>query len=431
MAAAAVALVLVMRSTLSEQVADAAERRAQELAAELEAGETPSLSVGDDEEQLIQVIDALGRVVAATDNVAGRAPVATLDENDSAEITVRLDGDQEQLLAAAAEASTAAGRTTVLVALTTEEVDDAVAVASGLLVQGAPVLLVLVAVTTWLVTGRALSPVEAARRQVDAISAADLHRRLPESGGRDEIARLVTTMNRLLGRLEDAQTRQRRFISDASHELRSPVATLRQHAEVAIARPEHSSTGELAETVLAESLRLQHLVEDLLLLARTDEHRLRLRRQPTDLDDAVFEEARRLRRDTDLHIDITGVSPARVDGDPAALDRALRNLGANAARHARSRIAFALDEQAGTVVLAVDDDGGGIAEADRRRVLERFVRLDEARTRDTGGAGLGLAIVAELVAAHGGSVAVGRAPLGGARFTICLPASTGGAGPSA
>ena len=228
-------------------------------------------------------------------------------------------------------------------------------------------------------------------------------------------------MNRMLGRLEQAQVRQRRLVSDASHELRSPVAAIRQHAEVALAYPDRTTVGELAGTVLAEDLRLQRLAEDLLLLTRADEHTLALRRRPVDLDDLVFEEARRLRAATGLRVDTTAVSAGRVDGDAAGLRRVLRNLGDNAARHTAGRLALSLAERDGLVLLGVEDDGPGIPEADRERVFERFVRLDDARARDDGGSGLGLAIVAELVAAHGGTVSIDASSLGGARVEVVLP----------
>jgi signal transduction histidine kinase len=225
----------------------------------------------------------------------------------------------------------------------------------------------------------------------------------------------------MLSRLDQAQARQRRLVADASHELRSPVATIRQHAEVALAHPGRTATAELAATVLAEDLRLQRLAEDLLLLTRADEHTLAPRRRPVDLDDLVFDEARRLRGASGLRVDTTTVSAGRVDGDAAGLRRMLRNLGDNAARHAGGQLAFSLGERDGMVRLAVDDDGPGIPEADRERVFERFVRLDSARARDDGGSGLGLAIVAELVAAHGGTVAITTSPLGGARVAVALP----------
>jgi signal transduction histidine kinase len=235
-------------------------------------------------------------------------------------------------------------------------------------------------------------------------------------------------MNRMLGRLEEGQARQRRFIADASHELRSPVASIRQHAEVAISHPELTSVGELSETVYAENRRVERLVDDLLLLARADEHTLQLRRRPVDLDDLVFDEARRLRDATDLRIETTAVSAGRVSGDAASLRRVLRNLGDNAARHARAHVAFALGEHDGAVQLDVDDDGPGIPADDRQRVFERFVRLDDARARDRGGSGLGLAIVAEVVSAHGGAITISDSGLGGARVQVRFPRPDGRAG---
>ncbi|MGH9267765.1 MAG: sensor histidine kinase, partial [Acidimicrobiales bacterium] len=337
----------------------------------------------------------------------------------STEIEVPVDdGD---FLAVATAANTAEGRFIVVVARSLEDVTDPTRAVTSLLFIGLPALLLVVAVTTWRAVGRALAPVEAMRSEVDEISAAELHRRVPDPPGKDEISRLAHTMNRMLGRLERAQARHRRFISDVSHELRSPVASIRQHAEVALAHPERTSTSELAETVLAENHRLQGLVDDLLLLARADEHTLGLRRNPVDLDDLVFAEARRLRGTTDLRIDTTEVSAGRVEGDATGLARVLRNLGDNAARHARSRVSFGVTEGDAAVVLTVDDDGLGIPGAARERVFERFVRLDDARDRDHGGSGLGLAIVAELVRAHGGTVTIADSGLGGARIEIVLP----------
>jgi signal transduction histidine kinase len=199
------------------------------------------------------------------------------------------------------------------------------------------------------------------------------------------------------------------------------VATIRQHAEVALAHPERATMAELAETVLAEDLRLQGLVDDLLVLAKADEHTLDLHRRPVDLDDLVFEEARHLRASSGHQIDTSAVSAGRVSADPAALRRVLRNLADNATRAARTRISLGLSELDGLVVLTVDDDGPGIPATERERVFERFVRLDESRARNDGGNGLGLAIVAELVAAHGGSVAIAEGDLGGARFVVTLP----------
>ena len=416
----ALALVASLREMLTREVGTAAELRADQAVAALESGAAPAAAATtDDEDVVIQVLDAAGTVEAASGNVAGRPPVADIEPGDRAEVAVPFDDDR--FLAVAAVAEGPDGPLTVLSAHSLDSVSESTAAVTTLLSLGLPLLLVVVGATTWWIVGRALTPVEAVRREVDAISASQLHRRVPEPGSSDEIARLSATMNRMLDRLEQARDRQRRLVSDASHELRSPIAVIRQHAEVAIAHPERTTTDALADTVAAESLRLQRLVDDLLLLARADERTLLLERRPLDVDDVVLDEAHRLRAMTALHVDTTEVSAGRILGDAAATRRIVRNLTDNAARHARTRIGLALSEVDGFVLLHVDDDGPGIAAEDRMRVLDRFVRLDEARARDGGGAGLGLAIVTELVAAHGGEVAVSDSPLGGARVTLRLP----------
>jgi signal transduction histidine kinase len=426
MVVGAVLLVSVLRETLTREVRAAARLRGQDVAAVLAAnGAGPGpLAVDDAEELLIQVLDEGGRVVAASPGAGGLGPVARLRPGESAQVEVPAGGPVEEdgeFLAVATGADTPQGRRTVVVVRSTETVTEATAAVGGLLAIGLPLLLVVVGATTWILVGRALAPVEAIRAEVDAISGDALHRRVPDPPTGDEIGRLARTMNRMLGRLEQAQARQRRLVADASHELRSPVATIRQHAEVALAHPDRTTTTELAATVLAEDLRLQRLAEDLLLLTRADEHTLALRRRPVDLDDLVFDEARRVRGASGLRVDTTAVSAGRVDGDPAGLRRVLRNLGDNAARAAGGQLAFSVAEDDGVVRLTVDDDGQGIPEADRERVFERFVRLDDARARDDGGSGLGLAIVAELVTAHGGAVAITSSPLGGARVEVTLP----------
>jgi signal transduction histidine kinase len=422
--AGGIALVWAMRDALTDEVRDAARVRARDTAAALEAGTDPSFVAADqgdeDDDLFIQIVDGDGAVVAASPFVSDVAePVARLAPGESAEVTV--PGEDDEFLAVASDA----GRYTVIAARTLDTVGESTAVVTDLLWIGLPLLLVVAAATTWLVVGRALAPVEAIRREVDAISSADLDRRVPTPAGGDEIARLATTMNAMLERLERGQARQRRFVADASHELRSPVASIRQHAEVAQAHPEQTTVGALAETVAAENLRVERLVDDLLLLVRADEHTLQLRKRPVDVDDLVFEEARRLRDTAERRVDTSRVSAGRVSGDRGALRRVLRNLGDNAARHAASQVAFALDERDGEVLLAVDDDGSGIAPTDRQRVFERFVRLDDARARDAGGSGLGLAIVAEVVGAHRGTISVGDSDLGGARFEVRLPATDG------
>ncbi|HEX8132926.1 MAG TPA: histidine kinase dimerization/phospho-acceptor domain-containing protein, partial [Actinomycetes bacterium] len=328
-----VMLVAVLRDALTGEVLAAAGSRAAEVAADLESGTRPdALAVGEAEDQLIQVVDERGRVVRASPNVHGLPPVARLRPGTSARIDVPIDNDD--FLAVAVAASTPRGRLTVLVARVADMVGESTRIVTLLLAVGLPVLLLVVAATTWKVVGRALAPVEAIRREVDEISAVQLHRRVPDPPGDDEVARLARTMNRMLGRLQRAHQRQRRFVADASHELRCPVASIRQHAVVALVHPGSTTIQELAARVLAEDLRIERLVEDLLLLACADEHALPAGRRQVDLDDLVFDEARRLRAATGLEVDVGAVSAGRVDGDADGLRRMLRNLGDNAARHA-------------------------------------------------------------------------------------------------
>jgi signal transduction histidine kinase len=424
LAVGAAVLAVALRSTLTDEVRTAAGLRATAVAGQLGAGVAPaSAAVAEDDDEVVQVLGPGGEVVATSTGVDAGRPVADLGPGRSSAVDVVVEGERERFLVVARAAPAGGGSGTVLVGRALDDVADAVGAVTRLLLAGLPVLLLLVALTTWKLTGRALAPVEAIRAEVDAVSAAELHRRVPAPAGSDEIARLAATMNRMLDRLEEAQARQRRFVSDASHELRSPVATIRQHAEVALAHPGMVDAGSLAATVLAEDLRLQGIVEDLLLLARMDEGSP-LRRRPVDVDDLVFEEAGRLRAAGRVQVDTGAVSAGRVDGDAAALRRVLRNLADNAGRHARSRVALSVAEAGGSVVVAVDDDGPGIPAGERDRVFQRFVRLDDARARDGGGTGLGLSIVAEVVAAHGGEVAVADSPLGGTRVEVRLPAGS-------
>jgi signal transduction histidine kinase len=278
-----------------------------------------------------------------------------------------------------------------------------------------------VGIVTWAVVGHALAPVEGIRREVEAISSSELYRRVPSAPGSDEIARLAVTMNSMLARLDEGRQRERRLVSDASHELRSPITSIRQHAEVAISHPGSTTTPELASIVMEEIERLQRIVEDLLLLSSLDEGSVRLRMTPVDLDDVVFEEAKRARATSGRRIVTDEVSAGRVTGDRPALERLVRNLTENAIRHARHEVRLSLTSAGDGVVLIVEDDGQGVPIEDRERIFERFVRLEEARDRDSGGSGLGLAIVHELSLAHAATITVSEASIGGARFEVRFP----------
>lgn len=419
---AGIALVGILRSTLTESVLVSIEQRATDLATELANGTPPEqLTLGGaDDDLVIQVLDEDGAVVAAGAE-SGDRPLADLEPGESSTITV--PGDDDPYLAYHTRTDAPGRVFSVLVARSLDIVADSTDLVGSLLIVGIPSLLLVVAVTTWLMVGRALAPVEAIRREVDEISGAALHRRVPAPAGGDEISRLATTMNRMLDRLEAAQARQRQLVADTSHELRSPIATIRQHVEVALAHPDRATLADLAETVLAEDLRLGELVDDLLLLARADEGILSLHVEPVDLDDIVLDHARRLRATAKVAVDTRQISAGRVVGDVSALNRVVANLAENAARHARERVSFALRPAAGDVRLQVDDDGPGIPAADRDRVFDRFVRLEGARSREDGGGGLGLSIVRELVDAHGGTVRIADSPLGGTRVEVVFPAA--------
>ncbi|MBA2642659.1 MAG: HAMP domain-containing protein, partial [Actinobacteria bacterium] len=275
---AAVTMVALQKRSLREQVEASADLRAGSLTEQLRSSAPTDLApFGDPEgdEEFVQILDASGSVVQASPNVAGRPVVVRLDPEETRIIGPRSPPDQEPLdepfLVVAASSSGPDGRLTVIVGRSFEIVADATRTLTRVLVIAIPLLLLVVGLVTWRVVARALSPVDAIRAEVDAISSRELHRRLPAPGGNDEIFRLAATMNRMLARLEAGRLRERRFVSDASHELRSPVATIRQHAEVALSHPDQTSTEDLAEIVLDEDARLQRLVEDLLLLTRIDE----------------------------------------------------------------------------------------------------------------------------------------------------------------
>ncbi len=416
---AGVLVVLLLRRDLTASVDAAAELRVEDLVAALEAGREPAeLVADDDDEVLVQVVAEDGRVLAASEDLEGAGALAG-DEVDGRAVDVPDESGAYRLVSDTADLDD--GQVLVVVARSAEAVDEGVGTVGGSLLVGIPALLFVVAVTTWVVTGRALRPVEAIRREVAAITNAELDRRVPAPGGRDEVARLAGTMNAMLDRLEAGRDRARRFVSDASHELRSPIATIRHELEVARADPAAVDVEALAGRLLAEDLRMQALVEDLLLLARSDEGDLASVRRPVDVDDLVLAEAARLRHLGGVAVDASGVAAGQVSGDGGQLGRVVRNLVDNAARHAATTVRLGVATEGTSVRLWVADDGPGIPVEDRERVLERFTRLDQSRARGTGGYGLGLAIAAEVVRAHGGRIGVGEGPDGGAEVVVDLP----------
>jgi signal transduction histidine kinase len=404
-------LVRSVHDNLADEIERTNTEQLEVLAAQLEAGVAPDdLDVpapGPGGPPAYRVVGPGGRPLDA-DDVPGLGPrfrTIPLSEGDP---SVR----------ARRQIETAAGRVTLVAERSLDEVDRTVDSVTRVLVIGVPLLVGLVAVLTWWLAGRALRPVEAIRAEAAAITASTIHRRVPEPDTDDEIGRLARTMNSMLDRLEHASLQQRRFVSDASHELRSPVASIRTQLEVALRRDD-PDWPTVAEKVLAEDRRLDEAVTELLELARAEEGKIA---EPTDvdLDEIVLEETA---RGYPVPIDTRRVSAGRVRGNGAQLARAVRNLLDNAARHARAHVEVSLEARDDDVVLTVDDDGPGIPTDERSHVFDRFTRLDEGRARDAGGVGLGLPIVRAVAERHSGTVTVEDAPIGGARFVLRLPAA--------
>lgn len=435
-AVAMVALLYTARSSLIGQITDNAEARAHDVALLAEAGSIPDPIPGRGEELLVQVVDAGGRVLSSSASIDGQAPLVDMSllPDDARTFTVPSLAeavDQEAwgeggadegvpFLIAAVGARSSGQDVTVIVATSLNPISQLQDILTPLLAAGLPLIMLVVGLTVWLLTGRALRPVEAIRREAEEITATSLARRLPLPGTTDEIGRLAETMNRMLERLEVSAVAQRRFVSDASHELKSPIASIRTMLEVA--RREHPTDLErFLDDVLAEDARLERVVRDLLVLARADEGVPLTRMSDIDLDDIVLAEAAVAERVSGKRVDLTGVGAARVRGDSGALASLVRNLLDNAARYATSAVWITLEARDSSAVLTVSDDGPGIPEAERERVFERFVRLDESRQRASGGTGLGLAVCRAIARSLDGDVRAVDPTHAGASFEVRLP----------
>ncbi|MFD4609368.1 sensor histidine kinase [Streptomyces sp. NPDC058440] len=431
LAGAAVLLVVWLHASLISGLDQTAFQGAQVVAADQDGGRTTAdVPTTDHGGVAVQVIAGNGKVRASSANLRGRPRAFTFPASRAAtprahtvdDIPVGTGGTWR---AVGIPAGTARDPVTVYVAVPTESVDHGLAQLTVGLATGVPAVVAALTGVAWLLTGRALRPVDGMRAQTAEITASDLSRRLDVPPADDALGRLATTFNDLLARLDTSARRQRRFVADAAHELRNPLSTLHTRLSVAAQHPGLADGQSLAAGLLPQTERLTRLVDDLLRLARLDA-RPRLRARPVDLDEIVFTEVREARRRTRLVIDQHAVGAARVAGDGDALARVVRNLLDNALRHARTRIDVSLHTLGDTAQLTVADDGPGIPEADRERVFGRFTRLDGARARDTGGSGLGLAIVRDTVTAHHGSTRIeDNRP--GARLVVLLPAT--GQGP--
>ncbi|MGV8965803.1 MAG: sensor histidine kinase [Cellulomonas sp.] len=431
LAAAATSLVLLQRRELVQGLTTVAQEQGSQVAAQITAGGVESVdiavvSASAGERALVQVVTPAGQVTAASAAVEGERPASTATPGPGEVVVQTMDrlpiGEDEPFVVVTTGVQTPQGVARVITAQSLATVDRSIGVTLTLLGIGYPLMLIFVAGTSYWLAGRALAPVEAIRQRVSEVSAVDLGARVPVPSSGDEISRLALTMNQMLARLQQAADSQRQFVADASHELRSPLATIRATAELAGTHPDVLTWPEGSQTILDEADRLERVVSDLLLLARAEEHGLVMRTEDVDLDDVVTAEAARLRQLNQHHL-VLDVRSVRVRGDAQDLVRAVRNLTDNAARHARSSVTLRLHSVDRTAVLEVLDDGPGIPAGERQRVFERFVRLDASRERAKGGSGLGLAIARQIARAHGGDVQVADSepPGGGAHLVLTVP----------
>ena len=426
LAACAIAVVLVMRAELIDNIDGSLSQQADEIETAVAADRARPLANRDPEDRFAQVLDADGNVLMATDNVAGLPAIAGLPEGSRAFATHTEPTVDDDPLRVMIRRSTADGEAQyVVVGESVDDINETVRSLVLSLLVTIPIAVAVLGAMVWWLVGRTLEPVSRIRREVDAIGLGELDRRVPSPGTGDEIDELATTMNAMLARLEESAGRQRRFVSDASHELRTPLARVRSTVEVELAQLDHqtsvSSLESAFRSALHEVVAMQDLVDDLLSVARNDTGSARRESKLVDLDVIVDEEVRQLRPASIVRIDTTRVSAATVTGEASQLGRVVRNVLSNAVRHAASRVELTLTER-DAVELLVDDDGPGIPGDDRQRVFERFVRLDEARTKGDGGTGLGLAIAHDILVAHGGTITIADAPIGGARVVMTLPA---------
>jgi signal transduction histidine kinase len=364
----------------------------------------------------VQFVARDGRVLGASTSARGLAAISTRPTPHGAVRTVR-SPTLGELRVIDEPAPTMPGVTLVVARSSTSvsRVRTSIVRVVVILIAAGSILL---GVLIWIVVGRALRPVDDMRRTVDAIGARDLGRRVDEPGTGDELDRLADTLNDLLARLDVALGRERQFVADASHELRTPIAGVRALLEIEPSDPR--SVADVRAEALVRLGQLQDLVESLLVLGRADDGVVR-GSGPVDLDELVLVKAQQLARTTNLRVDTADVSGGQVAGRESDLARVIENLATNASRHARTTVAFSVRELADVVVFAVTDDGPGIDAADRDRVFERFRTLDDARSPGRGGTGLGLAIARSIVHAHGGTLHVEDGAGGGARFVVTLP----------
>ncbi|MFE3450013.1 sensor histidine kinase [Nonomuraea sp. NPDC059194] len=411
--------VLVTRSLVSKGLWKDTADAGSAVTAALREGHlvTGRIPVTVDQVNLLQVVTRGGRVVASSSAADRLPPLANVMPRPDRRVVDLSDcGAAGCVYLTAIRLSTAPDSMVVYAArptpgvLATRALEIAVAAQVALVVA-------LVGWVTWLVTGRTMRPVATMLTELDAVNATDLSRRVTVPEGKNEVAQLARSINSTLDRLERSAEQQRQFASDASHELRTPIAGLRAQLESAQLYPEDTDLEALVDSALHDTDRLEAIMTDLLLLARIGS-RVDVAKERIDLTKLVREELSGRQDKIPVRLQMTeGVV---VEGVLMQLRRALTNLLDNAQRHAESSVAVSLHSDGDFAVLAVQDDGAGISPAERERVFERFTRLDAARSRDAGGTGLGLAIVRDVAVAHRGDIRVDDSPRG-ARFVLRLP----------
>jgi signal transduction histidine kinase len=372
--------------------------------------------------QVVQVVDARDRVVSASANsdrltaLLRPAELGSALRGQPVVVSGSRVGLASPLRVLAVRAGPDDAPVSVLVAQQFDDIQHSQRILGLTLVASYPVLLLVLALMAWRVMGATLRPVESVRATAERISGAGQDERLPVPTSKDEIQRLAVTLNAMLDRLATSRARQRDFVADAAHELRSPLASMQTQLDVSEHLGEVPQVGDLR----AEVARMTRLVEDLLALARLDSDvSPSVTAGPVQVGGLLEEVAERYQR---ARVPVS-TSPSRLVVGARADDvrRALANLTDNAVRHARGGVRVGAHAEDGHVVIAVVDDGAGIPAEDRGRVFERFARLDEGRDRDAGGSGLGLAIVAELMSRNDGSARLAEAPGGGVCAELVLP----------
>ena len=417
-----VVLVGVLGQTV-HRTADSEARKTAEAMADLaDAGVLPDpLPVAGDDVR-VQVVDADGRVLAASINADRLVPILYDDERPAPgqEGGVFIDGGRLGIDGPVRVVALPAGGDTVLVAKSLADLTRSIELLRNVLLIAFPLLVLGLALVAWRVVGATLRPVEALRSGAEAITDGARPGTLPVPASHDEINRLAVTLNRMLARLDGARRRQRAFVADAAHELRSPLANMRTQLEVAQHIGDPAEWPAVADDLLADVHRMSRLVDDLLLLAKADDPGAAAPRPTGPIELTGLLKAVGGRYPT---VSVSAVdAPLWTVGDEGELERVVANLLDNAVRHADSSVLLSAALDGGDCVIVVADDGPGVPEADRERVFDRFTRLDDARARDAGGAGLGLSIVRELVRRHGGTVRLADADPG-LRVEVRLPAA--------